>query len=307
MGHYKSNLRDIEFNLFEVFGRRRRARHRARSPSSTPTPPARSCARSRGLAEHELAAVLRSTPTATRRSTTRPTHTVTLPESLQEVLRGLHGRRVVAPRPARASSAAPVAPPSLRWADRRADPRRQPGRPHVLVRLRPSPASLYDLGTDGAEAAGRSSWSTSSGAPRWCSPSRTPAPTSAPAAPRPSSSADGTWHIEGVKRFITSGEHDMTENIVHLVLARPRGRGGPGTKGLSLFVVPEVPLRPRDRRARRAQRRLRHQRRAQDGPEGLHHLRADASARRRARRSAGWSATCTTASRRCSRSSSTPG
>src|SRR5918995_2786556 len=53
---------------------------------------------------------------------------------------------------------------------------------------------------------------------------------------------DGTWRIEGVKRFITSGEHDLTENIVHLVLARPvgiDGVGGPGTKGLSMFVVPK--------------------------------------------------------------------
>ncbi|GAA2095319.1 acyl-CoA dehydrogenase [Microlunatus panaciterrae] len=53
---------------------------------------------------------------------------------------------------------------------------------------------------------------------------------------------DGSWHIEGVKRFITSGEHDLTENIVHLVLARPQGIegvGGPGTKGLSLFIVPK--------------------------------------------------------------------
>lgn len=49
---------------------------------------------------------------------------------------------------------------------------------------------------------------------------------------------DGTWHIEGVKRFITGGEHDITENIIHLVLARPEG-AGPGTKGLSLFVVPK--------------------------------------------------------------------
>jgi alkylation response protein AidB-like acyl-CoA dehydrogenase len=49
---------------------------------------------------------------------------------------------------------------------------------------------------------------------------------------------DGTWRIEGVKRFITSGEHDMTDNIVHLVLARPEGAGA-GTKGLSLFVVPK--------------------------------------------------------------------
>src|SRR6202167_6260813 len=49
---------------------------------------------------------------------------------------------------------------------------------------------------------------------------------------------DGTWHIEGVKRFITSAEHDMTENILHIVLARPEG-AGPGTKGLSMFVVPK--------------------------------------------------------------------
>jgi alkylation response protein AidB-like acyl-CoA dehydrogenase len=53
---------------------------------------------------------------------------------------------------------------------------------------------------------------------------------------------DGTWHIEGVKRFITSGEHDLSDNIIHYVLARPvgvEGAGGPGTKGLSLFVVPK--------------------------------------------------------------------
>jgi alkylation response protein AidB-like acyl-CoA dehydrogenase len=49
---------------------------------------------------------------------------------------------------------------------------------------------------------------------------------------------DGTWHIEGVKRFITSAEHDMAENIFHLVLARPEGHG-PGTKGLSMFLVPK--------------------------------------------------------------------
>jgi len=49
---------------------------------------------------------------------------------------------------------------------------------------------------------------------------------------------DGTWHIEGVKRFITSAEHDLAENIFHLVLARPEGRG-PGTKGLSMFLVPK--------------------------------------------------------------------
>ncbi|MGR7024278.1 acyl-CoA dehydrogenase [Geodermatophilus sp. URMC 62] len=49
---------------------------------------------------------------------------------------------------------------------------------------------------------------------------------------------DGSWHISGVKRFITSAEHDLSDNIVHLVLARPEGAGA-GTKGLSLFVVPK--------------------------------------------------------------------
>jgi alkylation response protein AidB-like acyl-CoA dehydrogenase len=54
---------------------------------------------------------------------------------------------------------------------------------------------------------------------------------------------DGTWHIEGVKRFITSAEHDLAENIFHLVLARPEGHG-PGTKGLSMFLVPKFLVSP---------------------------------------------------------------
>ncbi|HET9172560.1 MAG TPA: acyl-CoA dehydrogenase [Actinospica sp.] len=54
---------------------------------------------------------------------------------------------------------------------------------------------------------------------------------------------DGSWHIQGVKRFITSAEHDMEENIVHFVLARPEG-AGPGTKGLSLFIVPKYHFDP---------------------------------------------------------------
>ena len=59
---------------------------------------------------------------------------------------------------------------------------------------------------------------------------------------------DGTWRIEGVKRFITSAEHDMTDNIIHYVLARPEGVdgvGGPGTKGLSLFIVPKFHFDPK--------------------------------------------------------------
>jgi alkylation response protein AidB-like acyl-CoA dehydrogenase len=55
---------------------------------------------------------------------------------------------------------------------------------------------------------------------------------------------DGSWHIDGVKRFITSGDSgDMFENVFHLVLARPEG-AGPGTKGLSLFFVPKYLFDP---------------------------------------------------------------
>ncbi len=51
--------------------------------------------------------------------------------------------------------------------------------------------------------------------------------------------SDGTWHVTGTKRFITSGDSDLNENIIHYVLARREG-GGPGTKGLSLFLVPKL-------------------------------------------------------------------
>ena len=49
---------------------------------------------------------------------------------------------------------------------------------------------------------------------------------------------DGTWHITGTKRYITSGDADIYENIMHFTLARREG-GGPGTKGLSLFLIPK--------------------------------------------------------------------
>jgi len=49
---------------------------------------------------------------------------------------------------------------------------------------------------------------------------------------------DGTWRIKGSKIFITWGEHDVAENIIHLVLARTPG-SPKGTKGISLFIVPK--------------------------------------------------------------------
>ena len=51
-------------------------------------------------------------------------------------------------------------------------------------------------------------------------------------------SDDGTWRVKGTKTFISFGDHDLTDNIIHLVLARTPD-SPPGTKGISLFVVPK--------------------------------------------------------------------
>jgi acyl-CoA dehydrogenase len=54
---------------------------------------------------------------------------------------------------------------------------------------------------------------------------------------------DGSWRISGQKIFITYGEHDLAENIIHLVLARTPG-SPPGTKGISMFLVPKFLVNP---------------------------------------------------------------
>ncbi|WNG27936.1 acyl-CoA dehydrogenase [Cystobacter fuscus] len=55
--------------------------------------------------------------------------------------------------------------------------------------------------------------------------------------------ADGTYNIRGTKIFISGGDHDLAENVIHLVLARIEG-AVPGTKGLSLFIVPKIRVKP---------------------------------------------------------------
>src|SRR5437588_254392 len=56
-------------------------------------------------------------------------------------------------------------------------------------------------------------------------------------------SADGTYRITGQKIFITYGEHELTDNIIHMVLARLPD-APPGTKGISLFLIPKFLLNP---------------------------------------------------------------
>ena len=50
---------------------------------------------------------------------------------------------------------------------------------------------------------------------------------------------DGTYNITGTKIFISAGEHDLTENIIHIVLARLPDAPA-GTRGISLFIVPKM-------------------------------------------------------------------
>ncbi len=93
---------------------------------------------------------------------------------------------------------------------------------------------------------------------------------------------DGTYRITGQKIYITFGEHDLTDNIVHLVLARTPDAPA-GTKGISCFIVPKY-LVERGRLPRRAQRRQGRLPRAQDGHPGQPHLRAGLRRRGRRRR-----------------------
>jgi alkylation response protein AidB-like acyl-CoA dehydrogenase len=63
------------------------------------------------------------------------------------------------------------------------------------------------------------------------------------ATPDPDPGDPRIFKMEGTKRFITCGEHDLTENIIHLVLGRIEGSPH-GTKGISLFVVPKIWVNP---------------------------------------------------------------
>ena len=54
--------------------------------------------------------------------------------------------------------------------------------------------------------------------------------------------ADGSYRITGQKIFISAGDHDLSDNVIHLVLAKAPG-GGEGTRGISLFIVPKFTVK----------------------------------------------------------------
>ena len=91
--------------------------------------------------------------------------------------------------------------------------------------------------------------------------------------------SDGSYKITGTKIFISAGEHDLSENIVHLVLARIEGAPA-GTKGISLFVVPKIMVKDDGSLGRAQWRHLRLDRR-EDGHPRQRHLRDELRRRHR--------------------------
>jgi alkylation response protein AidB-like acyl-CoA dehydrogenase len=233
MSHYQSNLRDIEFNLFEVL-RRQDLLGEPPYPELDEQTARTILAELDAMATGPLAA---SFADADRNPPVfdPATHSVRVPESLRASYRTFMDAewyRLSLP----AGLGGTQAPRSLNWAMAELILGSNPAiwmysSGHTMGRV------LWELGTPEqkrfAELAIEREWGatmvlTEPDAGSDVGAGRT----------RAVEQPDGTWHLEGVKRFITSAEHDLAENIFHLVLARPEGHG-PGTKGLSMFLVPK--------------------------------------------------------------------
>jgi alkylation response protein AidB-like acyl-CoA dehydrogenase len=247
MSHYKSNLRDLEFNLFEVFGSVSGGGHAvlgAGPYADVDVDTARSVlSEVDRLAREDLADSYvdgdRNPPVFDP-----VTHTAPLPESFrrsyQKFMDAEFWRLDLPPELGGTS-----APRMLWWS--LAD----------LVLGSNAPIWMYASGPSFAQTLHvegtpeQKKWAKLFAEKRWGSTMVLTEPDAGSdvgaGVARAIQQPDGSWHIEGVKRFITSAEHDLTENIIHYVLARPvgvPGAGGPGTKGLSLFVVPKFHFDP---------------------------------------------------------------
>ncbi|MGY1856420.1 acyl-CoA dehydrogenase [Modestobacter sp. SYSU DS0290] len=233
MSHYTANLRDLEFNLFEFQSTKDRFGTGPFEQMDAET--ARGVlAEVRRLAEGPLAA---SFADADRNPPVfdPATHSVTLPESFTESVRALEAGewwRLDLPEELGGFGA----PFSLRWA---AFEMILGANPAVFMYGSGATfaAILHSLGTPDQQRLAELMIEHLWGATMVLTEPDAGSDVGAGRA-RAVEQPDGSWHITGVKRFISSAEHDLSDNIVHLVLARPEG-AGPGTKGLSLFVVPK--------------------------------------------------------------------
>ncbi|MEU8230301.1 acyl-CoA dehydrogenase [Actinoplanes sp. NPDC048967] len=242
MSHYKSNLRDLEFNLFEVFGADRAFGQAPFDGIDAET--ARDVlAEVNRLAREDLAASY----TEADRNPPRfdpATNTADLPEAFKKSYAAFMASefwRLDLPE----ALGGTLAPRALWWAI--AEQILGANAPVWMYSSGPSFAHVVHV--EGTEE--QKKWAKLFVDKQWGSTMVLTEPDAGSdvgagrtrAIPQP----DGSWHIEGVKRFITSGEHDLSDNIIHYVLARPvgvEGAGGPGTKGLSLFIVPKFHFDP---------------------------------------------------------------
>jgi alkylation response protein AidB-like acyl-CoA dehydrogenase len=242
MTHYQSNLRDLEFNLFEVFGAEKAFGQAPFGEFDVDT--ARDVlAEVNRLARTEIAA---SYADADRNPPVFDpvTHTAPLPESFKrsyEQWMASEFWRLDLP----SELGGTLAPRALWWAVAE----------HILGANAPvwmyssGPSFAHVVQVEGTDEQRR--WAKLFVEKQWASTMVLTEPDAGSdvgaGRTRAIPQADGSWHIEGVKRFITSGEHDLSDNIIHYVLARPvgvEGAGGPGTKGLSLFLVPKYHFDP---------------------------------------------------------------
>jgi alkylation response protein AidB-like acyl-CoA dehydrogenase len=237
MSHYKSNLRDLEFNLFEVFAVADRLGHGPFEAVDEDT--ARSfLAEMARLAEGPLSESF--TDSDRNPPVFDPaTHSVTMPESFKKSFRAAIDNgywQLDIPE----ELGGVRAPRQLLWALAELVLGSNPA-VHMYL-TGPSFAGIfYRNGTEEQKKWARLFIEKQWGATMVLTEPDAGSDVGA-GRTRAIPQADGSWHLEGVKRFITSGDHDMAENIVHYVLARPvgvEGVGGPGTKGLSLFMVPK--------------------------------------------------------------------
>jgi len=239
VSHYKSNVRDQVFNLFEVFGVDKALGEGAYTDLDidTATEMLGEIARlAEGPVAESFADADRNPPVFDPK-----THSVTLPDSFKKSMRAIFDGGWDKIGLVEELGGMPM-PSALKWALIE----------HILGA---NPAAyMYAMGAGMAQifynqgTEEQKKWAVLAAERGWTATMVLTEPDAGSDVGAGRTKAvkqeDGSWHIEGVKRFITSGDaDDLGENIIHLVLARPEG-AGPGTKGLSLFFVPKFLFDP---------------------------------------------------------------
>ena len=234
MGHYKSNVRDLEFNLFEVLGINAELDSGAFGDLDSETAKgiiSEVAALAEGPVAESFASADRNPPVFDPE-----THSVSIPEDFKKSFAAWYDAGYTMMGLPEDLGGMP-APRSLVWAAGEMMLGANP--PIYMYSAGPSFAAvMYENGTEEQKK-----WAAVCAERGWGATMVLTEPDAGSDVGAGRTKAvqqdDGSWHIEGVKRFITSADaDDMFENIFHLVLARPEG-AGPGTKGLSLFFVPK--------------------------------------------------------------------